>query len=152
MLGTVHRLGAVRKAWAGDHAGLPLKPANVTFEQAAAVPMSGLTALQALRDTGRLKPGQKVLKVGAGGSIGTFAVQVARALGARVTGVCSTSKVDLVRSLGAAHVIDYTREDFTQGDERYDLILDNVLRHPLSRLLRALNPKGTMVPNGGQFH
>jgi len=128
------------------------KPASVTFEQAAAVPMSGLTALQALRDAGQLKPGQKVLIVGAGGGIGTFAVQIARSTGAEVTGVCSTSKVDLVRSLGAHHVIDYTREDFTQGAGRYELVLDNVLQHPLSRLLRVVNPKGTLVPNGGQFH
>jgi NADPH:quinone reductase-like Zn-dependent oxidoreductase len=128
------------------------KPANLTFEQAAAVPMSGLTALQALRDAGRLRPGQKVLIVGAGGGVGTFAVQIAKSMGAHVTGVCSTSKVDLVRSLGADHVIDYTQEDFTRGDERYDLLLDNVLQHPLSRLLRALSPKGTLVPNGGQFY
>jgi NADPH:quinone reductase-like Zn-dependent oxidoreductase len=128
------------------------KPANSTFEQAAAVPMSGLTALQALRDAGQLEPGQKVLIVGAGGGIGAFAVQIARSMGAEVTGVCSTSKVDLVRSLGAEHVIDYTQEDFTQGADRYDLVLDNVLQHPLSRLLRVLNPKGTLVPNGGQFY
>ncbi len=128
------------------------KPANVTFEQAAAVPMSGLTALQALRDAGQLKPGQEVLVVGAGGGIGTFAVQIARAMGAMVTGVCGTSKVDLVRSLGADQVIDYTQQDFTERPGRYDLVLDNVLQHPLPRLLRVLKPKGTLVPNGGQFH
>jgi NADPH:quinone reductase-like Zn-dependent oxidoreductase len=128
------------------------KPAHVTFEQAAAVPMSGLTALQALRDAGRLKAGQEVLVVGAGGGIGTFAVQIARSMGAEVTGVCSTSKVDLVRSLGAAHVVDYTKEDFTRGPGRYDLVLDNVLQHPLSRLLGVVKPKGTLVPNGGQFY
>jgi len=128
------------------------KPATVTFEQAAGVPMSGLTALQALRDQGQVRPGQKVLINGAGGGIGTFAVQIAKTFGADITGVCSTTKMDLVRSLGADHVIDYTREDFTQGDQRYDFILDNVLNHSLSRLLGALKPKGTLVPNGGQFH
>jgi NADPH:quinone reductase-like Zn-dependent oxidoreductase len=128
------------------------KPAAITFEQAAAVPMAGLTALQALRDSGAIQPGQKVLIVGAGGGIGTFAVQIAKSFGADVTGVCSTSKLDLVRSIGADHVIDYTQEDFTQGGERYDLILDNVLQHSLSRLLRALSRNGTLVPNGGQFY
>jgi NADPH:quinone reductase-like Zn-dependent oxidoreductase len=127
------------------------KPANVTFEQAAAVPMSGLTALQGLRDVGRLQPGQKVLIIGAGGGIGTFAVQIAVSLGAQVTGVCSTSKVDLVRSLGAERIIDYTRQKVTDGDERYDLILDNVSRISLPRLRALLTPGGTLIPNGGRF-
>jgi NADPH:quinone reductase-like Zn-dependent oxidoreductase len=127
------------------------KPAGLTFEQAAAAPMAGLTALQALRDVGRVQPGQKVLINGAGGGIGTFAVQIAKAFGADVTGVCSASKADLVRSLGADHVIDYAQEDFTRGAERYDFILDNVLNHSLSELVRALSTKGMLVPNGGQF-
>ena len=131
---------------------LVTKPANVTFEQAAGVAMSGLTALQALRDTGGIRPGQKVLIVGAGGGIGTFAVQIAKSFGAEVTGVCGTAKQALVRSIGADHVIDYTQEDFTQGEKRYDLLLDNVLQHSLSDLLRVLNRKGTLVPNGGQFY
>ena len=126
------------------------KPANLTFEQAAAVPMSMLTAFTGLRDLGRVQPGQKVLINGASGGIGTFAVQIAKSFGAEVTGVCSTTNVDLVRSIGADHVIDYTREDFTQG-ERYDLILDNVSNHSLSQLRRALTPKGLLVPNGGRF-
>jgi NADPH:quinone reductase-like Zn-dependent oxidoreductase len=128
------------------------KPATATFEQAAAVPMAGLTALRALRDVGQVRRGQKVLITGAGGGIGTFAVQLAALYGATVTGVCATAKVDLVRSLGADHVIDYTRDDFTAGDERYDVILDNVLAHPLSRLVRVLNRSGTLIPNGGQFY
>ncbi|MBA3236518.1 MAG: NAD(P)-dependent alcohol dehydrogenase [Chloroflexi bacterium] len=127
------------------------KPANVTFEQAAAVPMAGMVALQALRDHGRIQPGQKVLINGAGGGIGTFAVQIAKSFGADVTGVCSTTKVNMVRSIGADHVIDYTVEDFTQGDQRYDFILDNVSTHTLLHLRRALTPKGTLVPNGGQY-
>lgn len=128
------------------------KPATISSERAAAVPMAGLTALQALRDQGHVRPGQKVLITGAGGGIGTFAVHIAKSLGAEVTGVCSATKVDLVRSLGADHIIDYAREDFTQGDQRYEFILDNVLNHSLSRLRSALTPRGTLVPNGGQFH
>ncbi|MCS5697882.1 NAD(P)-dependent alcohol dehydrogenase [Cyanobium sp. FGCU-52] len=131
---------------------LVTKPATITFEQAAGVPMSGLTALQALRDAGGIQHGQKVLIVGAGGGVGTFAVQIAKAFGAEVTAVCSPSKQALVRSIGADHVIDYTQDDFTQAEKRYDLVLDNVLRHSLSDLLRVLNRKGTLVPNGGQFH
>src|SRR2546426_6622370 len=128
-----------------------LKPTNVTPEQAAAVPVAALTALQGLRDKGQIQPGQKVLINGASGGVGTFAVQIAKALGAEVTGVCSTRNVDLVRSIGADHVIDYTWEDFTQKDQRYDFILDNVANHSLSDLRRALTPTGTLVPNGGGF-
>ena len=130
---------------------LASKPANLNFEQAAAVPMAGIVALQALRDHGGVRDGQKVLINGASGGIGTFAVQIAKALGAEVTGVCSTRNVDLVRSIGADHVIDYTCEDFTQKDQRYDFILDNVANHSLSDLRRALAPTGTLVPNGGGF-
>src|ERR671921_352464 len=130
---------------------LALKPTNLSFEQAAAVPTAGLVALQALRDHGGVRAGQKVLINGASGGIGTFAVQIAKALGAEVTGVCSTRNVDLVRSLGADHVIDYTWEDFTQKDQRYDFILDNVANHSLSDLRGALAPMGTLVPNGGGF-
>ncbi|MDZ4169528.1 MAG: NAD(P)-dependent alcohol dehydrogenase [Coriobacteriia bacterium] len=128
------------------------KPENASFEQAAATGMAALTALQALRDAGQIQSGQKVLIVGAGGGIGTFAVQIAKSFGAQVTGVCSTSKHELVRSLGADHVIDYAREDFTAGAERYDLILDNVLHHSLRELLQVLDRNGILVPNGGQFH
>jgi NADPH:quinone reductase-like Zn-dependent oxidoreductase len=144
--------GAFAEYALASEATLAPKPAGLTFEQAAAAPMAGLTALQALRDVGRVRPGQKVLVTGAGGGIGTFAVQMAKAVGAHVTGVCSTAKVDLVQSLGADHAIDYTQEDFTRGDERYDFILDNVLDHSLSQLVRALNPQGMLVPNGGQFY
>src|ERR1700680_976174 len=126
-----------------------LKPANVTFEQAASVPIAGITALQALRDKGRIQPGQKVLINGASGGVGTFAVQIAKSFGAEVTGVCSTRNVDLVRSLGADHVIDYTKEDFTKGTERYDVILDNVPNHSLSECRHILNPKGKYVMIGG---
>ena len=126
-------------------------PANLTFEQAAAAPLAGFVALQALRDKGKVRAGQKILVNGASGGIGTFAVQIAKSFGADVTGVCSTRNVDLVRSIGADHVIDYTREDFTQTGQRYDLILDNVGNHSLSDLRRALTPAGTLVPNSGGF-
>jgi NADPH:quinone reductase-like Zn-dependent oxidoreductase len=130
---------------------LALKPANVTFEQAASVAMAGMVALQALRDHGHVGPGQRVLINGAAGGIGTFAVQIAKSLGADVTGVCSTSSVELVRSIGADHVIDYTKTDFTRSGEHYDFILDNVANHSLSDLRRAMTPNGTLVPNGGNF-
>jgi NADPH:quinone reductase-like Zn-dependent oxidoreductase len=125
------------------------KPANLTLEQAAAVPTSALTALRGLRDTGKVQPGQKVLINGASGGVGTFAVQIAKAFEAEVTGVCSTRNVDMVRSIGADHVIDYTQEDFTQGEQRYDLILDQVANHSLSDCRRALTPRGTHIPNSG---
>jgi NADPH:quinone reductase-like Zn-dependent oxidoreductase len=125
------------------------KPANLTFEQASAIGVSASTALQLLRDNGKVQPGQKVLINGASGGVGTFAVQVAKAFGAEVTGVTSTKNVDLVRSIGADHVIDYTREDFTTGTERYDLILDNVGNHSMARTRRALTPRGTLISNGG---
>ncbi len=125
-------------------------PANVSFEQAAAVPVSAGTALQALCDVGRIEAGQKVLITGASGGVGSYAVQLAKAYGGDVTGVCSTAKLDLVRSLGADHVIDYTREDFAAGTERYDLILDIAGMPALSRLRRALTPTGTLVLVGGE--
>jgi NADPH:quinone reductase-like Zn-dependent oxidoreductase len=126
------------------------KPANLTLEQAAAVPTSAVAALHGLRDAGKVQPGQKVLINGASGGVGTFAVQIAKALGAEVTGVCSTRNVDLVRSIGADHVIDYTQEDFTQSEQRYDLILDQVANHSLSDYRRVLTPQGTYIPNSGQ--
>jgi NADPH:quinone reductase-like Zn-dependent oxidoreductase len=128
---------------------LALKPSSLTFEQAASVNIAGITALQALRDNGKVQPGQKVLINGASGGVGTFAVQIAKSLGADVTGVCSTRNVDLVRSLGADHVIDYTKEDFAKGEQRYDVILDNVPNHSLSECRRILNPKGKYVMIGG---
>ena len=126
-----------------------LKPANLTFEQAASVNIAGITALQALRDKGKVQFGQKVLINGASGGVGTFAVQIAKTFGADVTGVCSTRNVDLVRSLGADHVIDYTKEDFAKGAERYDVILDNVPNHSLSECRRILTPNGKYVMIGG---
>jgi NADPH:quinone reductase-like Zn-dependent oxidoreductase len=126
-----------------------LKPANITFDQAASVPIAGITALQGLRDKGKVQPGQKVLINGASGGVGTFAVQIAKSYGAEVTGVCSTRNLDMVRSLGADHVIDYTKEDFTKSDQRYDVILDNVANHSLSECRRVLNPSGVYVLIGG---
>jgi len=126
-----------------------LKPAKLTFEQAAAVPTSAIAALRGIRDAGKVQPGQKVLINGASGGVGTFAVQIAKAFGAEVTGVCSTRNVDMVRSIGADHVIDYTQEDFTEGEQRYDLILDNVANHSLSDCRRVLTPQGTHIPNSG---
>jgi NADPH:quinone reductase-like Zn-dependent oxidoreductase len=125
------------------------KPANLTFEQASAVGVSATTALQLLRDDGKVQPGQKVLINGASGGVGTFAVQIAKAFGAEVTGVSSTRNVELVRAIGADHVIDYTTEDFTKGAPRYDLILDNVGNHSMSATRRALAPNGTLISNGG---
>jgi len=126
-----------------------LKPANITFEQAASVNIAGITALQGLRDKGKLRSGQKVLINGASGGVGTFAVQIAKFFGANVTGVCSTRNVDMVKSLGADQVIDYTKEDFAKGSERYDVILDNVPNHSLSEIRRILTPTGKYVMIGG---
>lgn len=143
--------GAFAGYAAASEDALALKPANLSFEQAAAVPMAGQVALQALRDHGHLRAGQKVLINGASGGIGSFAVQIAKALGAHVTGVCSTRNLDLVRSIGADQVIDYTQEDFTTSGQQYDLILDNAGNHSLSELRRALTATGTLVPNAGMF-
>ena len=126
-----------------------LKPANLTFEQAAAVGVSATTALQLLRDNGHVQPGQKVLINGASGGVGTFAVQIAKTFGAEVTGVCSTKNEELLRSIGADHVIDYTKEDFRKAEPRYDLILDNVGDHSMSATRRALAPNGMLISNGG---
>ena len=129
---------------------LALKPLNLSFEEAAAVPMAGVTALQGLRDTGQIQPGQKVLIQGASGGVGTFAVQIARVFGAEVTAVCSTRNVDQVRSLGADHIIDYTKEDFTRNGLQYDLILAVNGYHPISAYQRALTPRGIYVVAGGK--
>jgi NADPH:quinone reductase-like Zn-dependent oxidoreductase len=126
------------------------KPANLDFERSATVPTTGSTALQGLRDVGRVQPGQRVLIIGAAGGVGSFAVQIAKAFGAHVTGVCSTTKVDLVRSIGADDVIDYTRDDFAEMGQRYDLILDTAGNRSVSHLRRALAPRGTLVIGGGE--
>jgi NADPH:quinone reductase-like Zn-dependent oxidoreductase len=143
------KTGAFAEYVCGSERGLALKPASITFEQAGSVQIAGLTALQGLRDKAKIQPGQKVLINGASGGVGTFAVQIAKSFGADVTGVCSGRNVDLVRSLGADHVIDYTKEDFTKGEQRYDAILDNVPNHSLSECRRVLNPNGKYVMIGG---
>lgn len=129
---------------------LALKPANLSFAQAAAVPISAVTALQGLRDSGRVQAGQHVLVIGAAGGVGAYAVQLAKAFGAQVTGVCSTAKTDLVRRIGADHVIDYKHDDFADGARQFDLILDTAGNRPLSVLRRALKPRGTLVIVGGE--
>jgi NADPH:quinone reductase-like Zn-dependent oxidoreductase len=129
--------------------GVALKPANITFEQAGSVAIAGMTALQAVRDKGKVQPGQKVLINGASGGVGTFAVQIAHTFGANVTGVCSGRNIDMVKSLGADQVIDYTKEDFAKGDQKYDVILDNVPNHSLAECRRVLTPNGKYVMIGG---
>jgi NADPH:quinone reductase-like Zn-dependent oxidoreductase len=137
-----------------ERAGIVRKPANVSFPEAAAVPVAALTALQAVRDHGRMRPGQRVLVNGASGGVGTFAVQVAKALGGEVTAVCSSGKAATARELGADHVIDYTREDFTEGDRRYDLVIDIAGSRPWSRCIRVMEPHATLVITGAssQIH
>ena len=141
--------GAFAEYAAAPEDQLVKKPVNLSFEQASAVGVSATTALQLLRDDGKVQPGQRVLINGASGGVGTFAVQIAKELGAEVTGVCSTRNVELVRSIGADHVIDYTRADFRKGAERYDLILDNVGDRSMSDTRRALTPNGMLISNGG---
>jgi NADPH:quinone reductase-like Zn-dependent oxidoreductase len=141
--------GACAEYALAEEARLAPKPANLSFEHAAAVPTSACTALQGLRDHGKVQPGHKVLINGASGGVGPFAVQIAKALGAEVTGVCSTKNVAMVRSVGADHVIDYTKEDFTKGAARYDVILDNVASHSLSATRGALTPVGVHIPSSG---
>jgi NADPH:quinone reductase-like Zn-dependent oxidoreductase len=141
--------GAFAEYACASESAVVLKPDNVTFEQAASVPIAAFTALQGLRDKGQVQPGQKVLVNGAGGGVGTFAVQIARSFGADVTGVCSTGKADMVRSIGANRVIDYTQEDFTKSGQRYDVFFDAVGNHSLSACRRVLNLKGIYVGAGG---
>jgi NADPH:quinone reductase-like Zn-dependent oxidoreductase len=141
--------GAFAEYACASESKLAIKPDNVTFEQAASVPIAAFTALQGLRDKGKLQPGQKVLINGAAGGVGTFAVQIAKSFGAEVTGVCSTRNVEMVRSIGAAQVVDYTQEDFTKSAQRYDVILDCVGNHSFSECRRVLNPRGIYVGAGG---
>ena len=149
VFGEATRAGAFAEYVSVPEKAIVLKPAGLSFEEAAAVPVSALTALQGLRDKGRIQPGHKVLINGASGGVGTFAVQIAKSFGAEVTGVCSTSKLDMVRSIGADHVIDYGQEDFTKGDRRYDLVLDNVGNGPLADCKRTLSPEGIYVAVSG---
>ena len=141
--------GAFAEYVSTSESALVMKPDNVTFEQAASVPIAAFTALQGLRDKGKIQGGQTLLINGAAGGVGTFAVQIAKSFGADVTGVCSTRNIDMVRSIGADQVIDYTREDFTRSGQRYDLILDLIGNHSLSACRRVLNPKGILIMAGG---
>ena len=141
--------GTLAEYAAAKESSLVSKPPGLTFEEAAVLTVSGLTALKAVRDVGNVQPGQTVLINGAAGGIGVFAIQIAKAMGAEVTAVCSAGKADLVRSLGADHVIDYAEEDFTQGDRQYDFILDNVGNRSLSDCRQVLSPHGTLIPNSG---
>ncbi len=141
--------GAFAEFVAVSEDALAHKPANLSLEQASAVPISGFTALQGLRDKGKIRPGQKVLIIGASGGVGTYAVQIAKSYGAELTGVSSTRNLDMVRSIGADHVIDYTQEDFTRSGQRYDLIVDTAGNGSLSDMRRALTPKGTFLIVGG---
>jgi NADPH:quinone reductase-like Zn-dependent oxidoreductase len=142
--------GAFAEYACASESALVMKPKNMTFAQAASVPIAAFTALQSLRDKGHIQPGQKVLINGAAGGVGTFAVQIAKSFGADVTGVCSTRNVEMVRSIGADRVIDYTQEDFTRSGQRYDVLLDCVGNHPLSACSRELNPKGTCIMAGSE--
>lgn len=142
--------GSFAELAAGRHDLLVPKPARIGFEEASAAPISGLTALQAVRDVANVSPGERVLVIGAGGGVGTLTVQVAKAFGAHVTAVCSASKADLARSIGADDVIDYSREDFTDGTRQWDAIVDTAGRRPLRRLRRALTPKGRLAIVGGE--
>jgi NADPH:quinone reductase-like Zn-dependent oxidoreductase len=141
--------GAFAEYVCASESAVAMKPDNVTFEQAAAVPIAGFTALQGLRDKGKIQPGQRALINGAAGGVGTFAVQIAKSFGADVTGVCSARNVDMVRSIGADRVIDYTQQDFTKSGQRYDLLFDCVGNHSFSACRRVLNPKGIYLPVGG---
>jgi NADPH:quinone reductase-like Zn-dependent oxidoreductase len=145
--GTLTTSGTFAELAVAPASQLIKKPVGLTFEEAAASVMSGLTALIAVRDVARAGPGTRVLINGASGGVGTLAVQIAKALGAEVTGVCSTRNLELVRSLGADHVIDYTKEDFTRSEQRYDVVLDNVMNHPPSATAQVLTPTGTLIPN-----
>jgi len=142
--------GSFAEYAAASEQRLAVKPANISFEQAAVVPVSGVTALQGIRDCGRVQAGQQVMVIGAAGGVGSFAVQIAKAFGARVTGVCSTAKAELVRSLGADDVIDYTREEIDRDGARYDVVMDTAGNRPLSLLRRAMTPRGTLVLVGGE--
>src|SRR5436190_6080921 len=144
----INELGSFAEYVCANEDALVLKPTKMTFEQAAAVPVAAFTALQGLRDKGQIRQGQKVLINGASGGVGTFAVQIAKSFGTEVTGVCSTRNLDMVRSIGADHVIDYTKEDFTKTDQRYDLIFDLVGNHSFSERRRILNPNGICVMAG----